>query len=182
MGGQLRLPPLQRTGYIPLPITAAKLIASNAISAIAVASGNGGQFASDTAPILERVNGATDKALRLRWVATDVAEIQFAPVDLPPDLDDTADVTVHLSLGKSANVNTTMTIDVQAFFGIGDTECGAVSSAITNTTPAEKIVTIAAADVPAAPATLNISLVPGAHASDSLYLYSAWVEYTKTSG
>jgi hypothetical protein len=67
---------------------------------------------------------------------------------------------------------------VQAFFGVGDTECGAPTPTIAQAR-AEYKVAIAAADVAAHPELLNISLVPGAHAGDVLYLDGAWIEYTR---
>jgi len=67
---------------------------------------------------------------------------------------------------------------VQAFFGVGDTECGGATETIAQA-KAEYTVTIAAADVPPVPDVLNLSLVPSAHAGDVLYLYAAWLEYVR---
>ncbi len=164
-----------RTGYINLDITTVRIIDTNAIQNTTEAGVPDG----NTAPSLVRVNGATDKALRLSWAAAAVNEVQFAPVSLPPDLDDTEDVLVCLLVDKSANVDTTATIDVQVFFNVGDTECGNATASITETTPTEKQVTVVGSDVPAAPGVMNISLIPSSHASDAVRLYAAWIEYQK---
>jgi len=178
-GANFSMPGDMGKGFIPIDLTSARIIATNAIPAIAVASGNGGNLAADTAPILERINGATDKALRIRWAATDVAEVQFPPIALPPDLDGAQAVTVHLLVYKDANMDATASIDVQVFFGVGDTECGAATAAITETTATEKSISVAAGDVPAPPNVMNIALVPAAHNNDAIYCLAAWVEYTR---
>ncbi|MCE5308186.1 MAG: hypothetical protein LLG20_11155 [Acidobacteriales bacterium] len=162
-----------KVGFIPLDLTTARIIAANAIQATT----EGGVPDSNTAPALERVNGATDKALRLTWAAAGVAEVAFPPIALPPDLDSDAPVEVHLICAKDANANT-VTIDVQAFAGVGDTEMGGATPTIAQAR-GEYVVTLAAADVPNHPELLNIQLVPSAHAGDALYLYGAWLEYTR---
>lgn len=162
-----------RVGFIPLDIVNAVVIAANVVQNTT----EGGRPDGNTAPTLQRVNADTDKALRLTWAAGSQAELQFPPVPLPPDLDDAAIMEVHLVCGKDANANT-VNIDVQAYFGVGDTECGAATPTIAQA-KAEYKVDLAAADVPVHPDVLNISLVPGAHAGDALYLYAAWIEYVR---
>ena len=162
-----------KVGFIPLDIVNAAIIAANVIQNTT----EGGRPDGNTAPSLQRINQATDKALRVNWVAGSQVELQFPPVPLPPDLDGDAPIEVHLFCGKDANANT-VTIDVQAFFGVGDTECGAATDTIAQGR-AEYKVTIAAADVPGPPDVLNIILVPGAHAGDALFVDAAWLEYTR---
>lgn len=169
LGGNLAI------GFIPLDITTVRIISSNAIQNTT----EGGVPDGNTTPILARVNGATDKALRLTWAATVETEVQFAPVPKPPDLDGATDLTIHLLVAKDANNDATAAIDVQVFDGVGDTEMGGNTAAITETTPTEKTVTIAHANVGDPPGVLNISLVPGTHANDAIYLYAAWIEYTR---
>lgn len=166
---------LLKTGFIPLDITALRDIASNAIQNLAA---HGGLMAADSTPLLARVNGATDKALRVVWAASDSNEAQFPPVPKPPDLDSSQPLTIHLLAAMEA-ANDTPTIDVQVFDGIGDTEMGGATAAITGTTLTEYSVTVAAANLGAHPGFLNVSLVPGAHTNDDLYLYAAWIEYTR---
>ncbi len=162
-------------GFIPIDIFSNRLLSTNAfLNTIEAGTADG-----NTAPSLARVNGATDKAARLVMAANTTDEIQFHPIPLPPDLDDAADMTVHILAGKGTNTDTTNTIDVQVFFGLGDTECGGATAAMNATAVTEYPVTIAAADVLAHPNVMNISLVPGAHANDAIHIYAMWVEYTK---
>ena len=162
------------TGYVPLDITTARIIAGNAIQNTTEAGVPDGNTAG---PALGRVNGAVDKALRLTWAAAEVNEVQFAPVPLPADLDPDAAVTVHLQMAKDANANA-FAVAVNAFFGVGDANCGGNTANVAQAL-AEYAVTLAAADVPAQPSFLNVSLIPAAHAGDALYLYSAHLSYTR---
>jgi len=162
-------------GIIPINLFAARLLSTNAfLNTIEAGTPDG-----NTAPSLARVNGATDKAPRLVLANNTTDEFQFHPVPLPPDLDDAADMIVHALIAKSANTDTTAVIDIQAFFGVGDTECGGNTAALAVSTLADYTVTLAAADVPAYPSMLTLSFVPGAHANDSIYVYGVWIEYTR---
>jgi len=163
-------------GFIPLPLTSAREIASNDIQNLAA---HGGILCSDSVPDLARVNGATDKALRLTWAAGEQDEIQFAPVPKPPDLASGTDLSVHMMLAKDANTDTAAVVDVQVWDGVGDTEMGGNTGALSVATLAEYSVTIANANVAAAPGFLNVGVVPGAHANDAIYCYAAWLEYTR---
>lgn len=165
-----------KKGAIQLDITALREIATNDIQALAA---HGGLLASDSDPSLARVNGATDKALRVIWdTANDTDEVQFPPVATPPDFDSATDITIHLIMAMGGATDTP-TVDVQVFNATGDTEMGGATGAVTGTTPAEYTVTIANANIAAVPTWLNIALVPGVHTNDALYLYAAWIEYTR---
>lgn len=161
-------------GFIPLAIADAREVSSNATIN---AAGNGGLLASDTTPILQRVNGATDKALRLNWAATNVDEITWS-FAYPPDLDDLFALEVHV-LAAMAGASDTPTLTVGYFEGVGDTDAGGATAAVTGTTVAEYSVSIAATDVGTPPKVASVSLVPGAHGTDILYVYAAWIEYTR---
>ena len=163
------------TGFIPLDIGSLRIIASNVIGNTT----EGMLLDGNTAPSLQRVNAATDKALRVIWAASSSIECQFPPVAKPPDLDGTADLTVHMMIGKDTNTDNTVTIDVQMFDGVGDTEAGSATAALATATLTEYIGTILAADLAEHPGFLNISLVPGTHTTDAIWLYAAWVEYTR---
>lgn len=165
-----------KKGTIQLDITALREIATNDIQALAA---HGGLLASDSDPALARVNGATDKALRVTWdTSNDTDEVQFPPVAKPVDLDEGTDLTIHLLMAMGGATDTP-TVDVQVYDGLGDTEMGGATGAVTGTSIAEYTVTIANANVAAAPGFMNIALVPGAHTTDALYLYAAWIEYTR---
>jgi hypothetical protein len=173
------LPANQRTGYIPLPLTGVREIGANDIPN--TATNAGGVLAKNTTPILERVNGATDKALRITWAANDVDEIVFPSFVYPPDLDDTAPVLVNLVVAKDTNTNTTTNLAVSYFEGIGDTNAGTSTAAFSVSTLATYSVTIAASDVGASPAVATIGLTPAAHANDAIRLFGAYVSYTRKS-
>jgi len=164
-------------GFVPLDITTMREIASDDIQALVA---HGGLLSSDSDPALARVNGATDKALRVTWDGTnDTDEAQFAPVAMPHDLDAAQDLTIHFLMAMGGATDTP-TVDVQVFDGLGDTEMGGATAAVTGTTITEYSVTVANANVGGPPTGfLNIALVPGVHTTDDLHLYAAWVEYRR---
>lgn len=162
------------TGCIQLPLVQAREITTNDIPN---ATGNGGLLASDTTPILARVNGATDKKLRLNWAASNSDAIQW-DVSFPPDLDDTANIVIHI-LAAMAGATDTPTLAVNYFEGLGDTNAGGNTGAVTGTTIAEYTRTITAANVGAYPVGASIEIVPAAHTTDALYIYNVWLEYTR---
>lgn len=165
------------SGYINLPLTSFRLTAANDIAAKNAA--DGGVISLDTDPTLKRVNGATDKQLRIAWAANSVVEIQAPSFAYPADLDDTAAVNVNLLVAKDANVNTTATIAVSYWEGVGDTNAGGNTAALTETTPTIKTVAIAHGDIGAYPKVASVGLIPSAHANDAIYLYAAWISYTR---
>ena len=164
-----------KTGYVPLPLTAWRIIATNDIAAKNAA--DGGTISLDTDPTLKRVNGATDKKLRLAWAAASVVEI-VADFVYPPDLDEAAAVEVHF-LAAMAGAADTPVLGVSYFEGVGDTNAGGNTAAITGTSIAEYSVSIAHGNVGATPKAASIGIVPAAHGTDALYIYGAWIEYTR---
>lgn len=165
-----------RTGYIPLSLFTARIITADAIQATT----EGGVPDSNTNPSIARVNGATDKQGRLIWAAGNAAEIQFEPFAYPPDLDDTAVITVNL-LAAMAGATDTPVITVSYWEGVGDTNAGGNTPALTGTSLVNYTREIAAADVGAYPKSASIGLTPGAHATDAIHLYAAWLTYTRRS-
>lgn len=163
-----------KAGHIALRITEAREIATNDIINTA---GDAGVLSSNTTPILQRVNGATDKKLRLNWASSNNDEIVWDFV-YPADLDDTAAVVVHVLAAMSGATNTPV-LAISYFEGLGDTNAGGNTAAVTGTSIAEYTVTIAAGDVGAAPNAASIGIVPGAHTTDALYIYAVWVTYTR---
>lgn len=163
-------------GFVPLDLLAAREVAANVFQN---AAANGGLLASDTTPAIQRVNGATDKAIRVNWAAANVDEItwNFA---YPPDLDDARDVTVHLLAAMGGAVDNPV-IAVSYFERTGDANAGGNTVAVTGTTIDEYTVTIAAANIGAAPTFASVSLVPAAHGTDALFLYAVWIEYSRRS-
>lgn len=170
-----KLTATMQTGYIPLDITTARIIGSNAIGNTT----EGGVPDGNTDPILARVNGATDKALRLTWAASSAIEIQFAPIAKPADMDDTAAASVHFMFAKDTNTDTGVVMAVSIWDGVGDSNAGGNTAALAAATLAEKSVTFAAGDLAAAPGFFNVGLTPGTHTTDAIYCYAAWIEYQR---
>jgi hypothetical protein len=161
------------TGFIPLPLGQAREIATNDIPAGAAI---GGLLAADTTPILKRLNAATDKKQVIEWAASNNDEIAW-DFPYPPDLDDAAAITVKFLAQMNGATNTPV-LAVSYFEGVGDTNAGGNTAALSNTL-AVKSVTIAAGDVGAAPSGASIGVAPGAHTTDKVQLLAAWVEYTR---
>jgi len=162
------------TGFIPLALTNARLIAANDIAAKNAA--DGGLISLDTDPTLKRINGATDKQLRIAWAATSVIPITWS-FPYPPDLDDTATVVVNLLMAMAGATDTPL-VGVAYFEGVGDTNAGGNTTALSNTVT-KKTVTIAASDIGPYPIGASVEIVPAAHGTDAMYLYGAWIEYTR---
>lgn len=164
-----------KTGFVHLPLTTWRIIATNDIAAKNAA--DGGLISLDTDPTLKRVNTSTDKQLRLAWAAASVVEITNGFV-YPPDLDEASNVEFHF-LAASAGATNSPTVAVGYFEGVGDTNAGGNSGAVTGTTVAEYSVAIAASDIGATPKSASVSLTPAAHGTDALYIYATWIEYTR---
>lgn len=163
-----------KTGSIPLPLPQAREIVSNDIANTAA---DAGVLSSNTTPILQRINAATDKKLRLNWAAGNVDAVTW-DITYPPDLDDAADVTVNI-LAAMAGATDTPTVAINYFEGVGDTNAGGATAAITGTTVALYTRTITAANIGAAPNAASIELVPGTHGTDALFVVGAYVSYTR---
>ncbi len=164
---------LTQKGAIQIPITGARVIDTNDIA-------NASLVTKNTDPILERSNAATDKSLRLSWASGSVIEVALPSICYPPDLDDAANVVVHLlAKMKAASVDTPV-ISVGAFEGVGDTNFGGNTGAL-STTLQHLTVTLTASNVGPYPTMLALTLTPGAHntASNDVYVYGVWVEYTR---
>lgn len=164
-------------GTINLGLFSARIVdADGDVAAIAVASGNGGQLASDTAPILE-ANGTTN-AQQLRWIANGVERICFDPVALPADFDDTGDCTVSFFFTTNGTANAPSLTVVTNWDGgadVSDTTAAGVAQTAIQTITA----TVANGDIPAGARVVNVSITPGAHGTDAWNLHGARIRYTK---
>ena len=165
-----------RTGHIPLDIFTARIISAGAIQNTTEAGVPDG----NTAPSIARVNGATDKQGRLAWAAAGVEEIQFAPFAYPADLDDSAILTVNLLMAMAGATDIPV-VSVSYWEGVGDTNAGGDTAAVTGTSIVNYTRDIAAADIGSFPKVASIGLTPAAHGTDVLYLYAAWISYTRRS-
>lgn len=167
---------LSALGFIPLPLPAWKLVASNDVPAIAVASGNAGNLASDTSPKLIRVSTSTDKALRIIWASSTSIEI-FQQIFYPPDMDVTVPYTINFLIGKSANTDATCTFTVGCFEGVGDTTRGGATAVL----GASAVTAYSRSITPTAghPNFAVFTLTPGTHTTDDIWLYEAYILYQK---
>lgn len=163
-------------GFIPLDIGSLRIIAANVIGNTT----EGMMLDGNTAPSLQRVNSATDKQLRAIWAAGSAVEVQFGTFAYPPDLDDTASLTVNIIAAMAGSTDTPV-MTVAYFEGLGDTDAGGATAAITGTSLARYSRTIAASDIGAFPNVATVGLTPGSHGSDALHLYAAWIQYARKS-
>jgi hypothetical protein len=141
-----------------------------------VLASHGGQLASDSAPKLIRINTSTDKGLRIQWAAAGVIEItnQFV---YPLDFDASQPVVVSL-VASMGGATDTPAVAVGVFDGVGDTNRGGNTAAITGTTVARYTKSYTPAGA-AGTGFASISLTPAAHGTDVLNLYGAFVTYTR---
>lgn len=169
---------LTAQAFIPIPLLSVRETTNFDVSNIAA---NGGVLASDTGPVLEAINAATDGCQRISWIATNVDQVVFQ-TPMPPDLDSSstnAHIVVHIRAAMS-DTNNTPDITVDSFFNESDTKLVDTISAITGTSYAEYTGTIAEADIPdSGIQTLTVGLTPAAHANDALYITAIWIEYTR---
>ncbi len=143
--------------------------------------------ASAALPGLQLVNS---KAPAVRWNNHATPTAIALAVDMPQDLDDTAVVTFHALVSKiGATVGDATKLTVAAYeqtvgalhdadtdFG-GDT--GAVVGDATSKTVTELTLTLAAADVHAAPSAMSFLIKPkaGTLGTDDFVLHACWLEY-----
>lgn len=129
-----------------------------------------------------------DEGIMYRWNVASTTPIWF-DVALPPELDAAAAVEVHALCSREGAVDTTVVLTVGAYFLAAGAAYDADENAGGASTPAiagatkvitETAATIAAADVPAGPCKLSISLVPSAALdADDLNLHALWIEHAR---
>lgn len=158
--------------FIPVPLTSLREASAFDVGAI---TANGGLLASDTTPILSAINDDTDGCQRVTWAASNNDQVIFQ-VPLPPNLDTTKDLVIHLRIASGGTTNA-VGFTVESFFNEGDGKITDTSETNQTTSYAEKIATIAAADVPSGAQTLTVGLTPVAHTTDTLNLTAIWIEY-----
>jgi len=155
-------------GFIPVPLaTVVETDATHIVDYLGVA----------TTPTLDLANGDTDSGLVITWVAAGVHPILFQ-VPLPPDLQDTADLVVHLR-AKMGGATDTPTINADMYVNEGDTKVEVALNSVLSATWTEKTITFPTADLAAGAQTFTCELTPAAHANDSMLISAIWIEYTK---
>jgi hypothetical protein len=160
-------------GFIPLPLFSWREVGTGVVGNTAA---GGGVLSSDTTPSLTSINAATDACQVIHWAANGVDPIAIT-TPLPPDLA-AGDLVLHTRI-VSAGTTNAVGFGVDSWFNEGDTKVSDTSQTNQTATWAEKITTIAAADVPAGAQTLTLILTPVAHSTDTLRMSQAWLEYPK---
>lgn len=161
-------------GRINIPLALLREVASDDID---VDTNHGGLLTKDSTPILEYINGDTDSCIRVNWASSNNDPVVFQ-VPIPPDLDASEDVTLHVRIASGGTTNA-VGFDIDSYFEEADTKVSDATTTNQTTVYLEKIATIANADVPAGAQTLTIEMTPVAHTTDIMALTSLWVTYRK---
>jgi len=165
------------------------------IAPILIAEEDGTPLAifADGASAVPGLAQLASKEMAVRWnnhATPDAIAVQFL---IPPDLDNTADLIVHLMGGivkAGGDEVDSPVLNVSAFFSVpaadpgADVDCGGESGEFlvaANANYQEKTLIIAAADVPAAPAVLTLIINPkdGELDTDDFVLLPPWLEATR---
>jgi len=158
---------------IPLPINTWRITSNFDVGNIVA---NGGVFGSDTVPILEAANAATDGVQRLNWASGEVLQIVTQAI-IPPNIDITADIVFHCRIASESTTDA-VGFTVDWFINEGDTKVVDTTTTNQTATYAEKIATLGNADIGAGSQTITIGLTPVAHTTDKMYCTAMWLEYT----
>jgi hypothetical protein len=164
---------------LELPLRNFAAVQSNDVPNIA-GTPAGGVLALNSAPAFKRANAATDKALQILWAASSSVEITQGFVT-PPDMDLSKNFNVSL-LAAMAGLTDTPTVAIDVFGATGDTNRG-------GNTPALGLAPLTPPPVPVSitvtpgnsttPNFFSISITPGAHTTDALSLYGAYITYSR---
>jgi len=133
------------------------------------------EYTVEGSPKLATVNGDTDSAFAVTWVASDVTPVAFQ-VPVPGDYDEGAVITVTL-YAEMGGATDTPVVSLDTYFDVGDTKVEDDTGALANAVGAVTA-TIAAADIPASASTMTIEMTPGAHTTDTVILYAVKLTYT----
>jgi hypothetical protein len=164
---------LSAQAFIPVPLTTLREVTNFDVGNIAA---NGGILASDTTPVLDAINAATDGCQRILWAAGNTDSVMFQ-TPLPPSLDVASDLVIHTRV--MSGTTDAMGFTTKSHFNEGDTSIADTGETIQSATWAEKIITIAAVDIPAGAQTLTVELTPnGAGTTDVFAMSAIWIEYT----
>ena len=173
VGAELYTDLLSAQNFIPIPLTTLREVTNFDVGNIAA---NGGILASDTTPVLDAINAATDGCQRILWAANNTDSVMFQ-TPLPPNLDVASDVVIHTRV--MAGTTDAMGFTTKSHFNEGDTSIADTGQTTQVASWAEKTITIAAADVPAGAQTLTVELTPnGAGTADVFAMSAIWLEYT----
>lgn len=135
---------------------------------------------------------AGDEGFGIRWNNHANPDPISTSIPIPPDLDASADVIVHVLAAKiGATVGDAVTWLIEAFNNVdaalydADADFGGTSSAMTGDaatkTCQEETLTLAAANVAGSPCVLALTLQPtdGTLGTDDVIVLGVWLEYTR---
>lgn len=156
-------------GMIDLSLVGFRALSANIIQN---AAANGGLLASDTSPQLQILTA--DKELVISWAGSVVTEI-VQSVAIPPDFNYSIAPTFK-AYGLMSGATDTPTLTVDAYQGKDGSNLGGATGALSSTA---STVSIALSALTAGPRNLTVTITPGAHGTNSLWLLAAWIEYVK---
>lgn len=135
---------------------------------------------------------AAEEFVGIRWNNHATPDPIMANIIIPPDLDDTANVVVHVLAAKTGATEAdavTWTIgalnNADGALYDADSDFGGASSAMTGTATAktcqEETLTLLAANVVGSPCVLTLTIQPtdGTLGTDDVILIGMWLEYTR---
>lgn len=158
--------------HVSFPLRSAREVSSGGdVDDIAA---NGGVLASDTTPILR---ADANESEEVAWVADDVDIVSWQ-VDLPKDFDGTAPATVdvYVASGTTDAASFALLTSWDAATQVTDAFDDAASKSATFHVVTA---TIAAADIPDAPTTVTLQLVPPAHTTNAILLKAVRMNYKR---
>ena len=125
----------------------------------------------------------SDKEVVLEIPVNATNETFQATAAVPNDLDSSADLTVHVLVGKSAD-NDTLTLDCEVFpCAVGDTGNADIQDTAAQTitqTAVELVFTCGSDGVLSAPGSVTaVFTLGGTNDGDAVYVYAVWFEYTR---
>ena len=155
---------------------------------------NSFRVAADGTAVAAFADGSADgfeltdsEALGIRFNPSSTAALATC-VPLPDDLDEAADVNVHVLGFRVGSADATAALTFGAFFQTvgaahtADADAGGDTTAFDGATTivTHETLALAAANVPAAPCALTLTMVPTAALdADDLVVLAVWLEYTK---
>ena len=92
-------------------------------------------------------------------------------------MDITAAYNLNFLIGKNTNTDATCTFTADLFEGVGDTTRGGATAVLGASAVTQY--TRSVTQTTGFPNFACICLTPGTHTTDTLYLYMAWVTYTR---
>jgi hypothetical protein len=169
-------------GFIPLELVNARELVTNQFDTVASSGFHvGGLLGNGTTPSAIVTNPGTDGSAYLSWVASNSAKISWPGIPVPPDVNAAGIITVNLLACMSGSTDTPA-ITVDAWNGVGGTTLGGATPALAPATSSQpNLVQLALSAAVAYPSPLTIGLTPGAHTTNAVNLYAAWLTYVKAS-